>query len=167
MAQTAKTLDHTISICVQLRKCFTNKTRVMKPLCKHGRTTMAASMLTLSYYKQCRWNHIPVLKHLTGMVAWPRKLGSPNTSSSCTTKRIMATSGFRISNSHDSFQIGLNPLSTESHNKLEHYTVYSPPQNIWQMLPLSVMFTLSICPESIYVRSDTNGRIVGDGCSRE
>ena len=70
-------------------------------------------------------NGIPVLKHLNGMVAWPRKFGSPNTSSSWTTKRIKATSGLSTSNSHHSFQAGLNPLSAVHHIISLHYILKS------------------------------------------
>ena len=62
---------------------------------------------------------VPERIAFSGKVACPRKLGSPNTSSSCTTNLMNASSGFRISNSHLSPtsatpNIGLKPFSAET-----------------------------------------------------
>ena len=58
-----------------------------------------------------KWPYSPDLIHFSGYVAWPRKFGSLNMSSSWTTKRIIASSGLLMSNSHPSFHTGFRPLS--------------------------------------------------------
>lgn len=53
----------------------------------------------------------PTRMQFNGNVACPMKFGSPNMSSSCTSKRSNARWQFLIVNSHVSFHTGLNPFS--------------------------------------------------------
>ena len=71
--------------------------------------------LIMEKKKKKLWSYlgaVPDLRHFTGYVACPRKSGSPNTSSSWTTKRIRASSGHRISKSVElRCHTGFKPLS--------------------------------------------------------
>ena len=60
-----------------------------------------------------RWEHVPVRRDLTGIVAWHKKLGSENTSMKLTAKRMRATSGLAMSQVKVSPQDGFNPISPE------------------------------------------------------
>jgi len=65
-------------------------------------------------------SHRPGRTQRSGNVAWPRKFGSPNMSTSWTTNRSRATDGLITSNSHNSDQTGLNPLSAvHTHTQTE------------------------------------------------
>ena len=87
--------------------------------------TNLISQFLKSFFKKFPLEYIPVLRLFIGKIACPIKLGSPNMSSSLTTKRRYAKGGLMTSTSNLTHHTGFKPLSA----KIGRKSTIAPARN--------------------------------------